>query len=81
MYPKKLVLKLEHFGSHATVLHLNITINNGERSAKLYDKHDEFSFFIVRMPNFHCIIRSSITRMEKQVGNMGKLIKTNFQGI
>ena len=111
MYPKKLLLKLEHFGSHATVLHLDITINNGEISTKLYDKHDDFSFFIVRMPNFHCNIRSSIfygivvskilriatlssfvisfyekyqctnNRMEKQVGHMGKLIKTNFEGI
>ena len=41
IYLKKLVLKLEHSGSHATFLNLNITISNGKISTELYNKCDD----------------------------------------
>ena len=60
IYPEELVLKLEHKGSHATFLDLDLTVENGKITTKLYDKRDDFHFFIVRMPNFHSNIPSSI---------------------
>ena len=60
IYPKELELKLEHSGSHATFLDLDINIDNGKVITKLFDKRDDFTFFIVRMPNFHSNIPSSI---------------------
>jgi len=60
IYPKELELKLEHRGSHATFLDLDLTIENGKITSKLYDKRDDFSFFIVRMPNFHSKIPATI---------------------
>ena len=51
IYPKGLVLKLEHSGYQAAFLDLNIAISNGKISTTLYDKHEDF--FFVCMPNFH----------------------------
>ena len=56
IYPKELELKLEHNGSHATFLDLDLYIENGKISSKLYDKDDKD----VRMPNIHSNIPSSI---------------------
>ena len=53
IYPNELVLKLEHSGCHATFLDFNITQSNGKISANLYDKREDFSFFVVCMTNFH----------------------------
>ena len=41
----KLVLKLEYSGSHAIFLDLDITINNGKISTKLYDKRNNFFLY------------------------------------
>ena len=60
IYPKELELKLEHNGLHATFLDLDLSIENGKISSKIYDKREDFSFFIVRMPNIHSNIPSSI---------------------
>ena len=44
-------LKVEHQGIHATFLDLDITIKDGQFIYKLFDKRDDFPFFIVRMPD------------------------------
>ena len=51
IYPADLELKCEHQGVHATFLDLEITISDGIFSYKLFDKRDNFPFFIVRMPD------------------------------
>ena len=53
-------LKVEHQGNHATVLDLDITIEDGIFVYKLFDKRDAFPFFIVRMPNLSSNIPSFI---------------------
>ena len=50
IYPQELDLKLEHSGSHASFLNLDITIKNKKFVYKLFDKRDSFPFSIVRMP-------------------------------
>ena len=50
IYPDELELKVEHSGSHASFLNLDITIKDGIFVYKLYDKRDAFPFSIVRMP-------------------------------
>ena len=44
-------LKEEHSGDHATFLCIDVTIENKRFIYKLYDKRDDFSFSIVRMPD------------------------------
>ena len=51
IYPDNLELKCEHEGTHATFLQLDITIRDGIAIYKLFDKRDNFPFFIVRMPD------------------------------
>ena len=51
IYPAELELKVEHQGNHASFLDLDITIIDGTFVYKLYDKRDQFPFFIVRMPH------------------------------
>ena len=60
IYPKELDLKLEHEGNHATFLDLEINIVDGVFVYKLFDKRDQFSFFIVRMPHLSSNIPSYI---------------------
>ena len=60
IYPEELELKIEYQGSHATFLDLDITICDGRFIYKLFDKRDNFYFFIVRMPHFDSNIPSSI---------------------
>ena len=43
-------LKVEHQGHHATFLELDITIVDNMFIYKLFDKRDDFPFFVVRMP-------------------------------
>ena len=50
IYPDELDLKLEHSGSYASFLNLDINIRNGLFVYKLFDKRDSFPFSIVRMP-------------------------------
>ena len=51
IYPKELQLKCEHQGTHATFLEIDITIKDDIFVYKLFDKRDDFPFFIVRMPD------------------------------
>ena len=60
IYPEELELKCEHEGSHATFLDLEITISDGIFLYKLFDKRDNFPFFIVRMPDLNGNIPSHI---------------------
>ena len=60
IYPSELELKLEHKGSHATFLNLEICIENNIFVYKLYDKRDNFPFHIVRMPQKSSNIPQSI---------------------
>ena len=60
IYPKELKLKCEHQGSHATFLDLDIEIKDGVFHYKLFDKRDNFNFFIVRMPDLSSNIPSYI---------------------
>ena len=60
IYPKELSLKLEHSGTHATFLDLDIKIEDGLFIYKLFDKRDAFPFFIVRMPHLQSNIPSTI---------------------
>jgi len=60
IYPKELELKVEHNGTHATFLELDITIQDGLFIYKLYDKRDNFPFYIVRMPCLSSNLPSNI---------------------
>ena len=60
IYPDELELKLEHSGTHASFLNLDITINEGIFVYKLFDKRDAFPFSIVRMPHIDSNIPESI---------------------
>ena len=60
IYPSELELKVEHSGSHASFLNLDITINEGLFVYKLFDKRDDFPFSIVRMPYVSSNIPESI---------------------
>ena len=51
IYPPELQVKCEHEGQHATFLELDISVQDGLFVYKLFDKRDEFPFFIVRMPD------------------------------
>ena len=51
---------MEHEGSHATFLDLDISIAGDRFIYKLYDKHDSFNFFIVRMPRMSSNIPSIV---------------------
>ena len=59
IYPPALDLKVEHRGTHATFLDLDIHIEDGIFVYKLFDKRDAFPFFIVRMPHLSSNIPSS----------------------
>ena len=45
-------MKYEHEGSHVTFLELDIRIVDGKFIYKLFDKRNDFPFFIVRMPDY-----------------------------
>ena len=60
IYPRDLELKCEHQGTHATFLDLQIDISDGIFVYKLYDKRDNFPFFIVRMPDLSGNIPSHV---------------------
>ena len=60
IYPPELELKVEHEGSHATFLDLDISIAGDRFIYKLYDKRDSFNFFIVRMPQMSSNIPSTV---------------------
>ena len=60
IYPEELELILEHSGTHASFLNLDITISEGIFVYKLFDKRDAFPFSIVRMPHIDSNIPESI---------------------
>lgn len=60
IYPKELELKCEHQGTHATFLDLEIDISDGIYIYKLFDKRNDFPFFIVRMPDLSGNIPSHV---------------------
>ena len=60
IYPTDLELKCEHQGSHATFLDLDINVSNGIFVYKLFDKRDNFPFFIIRMPDLSGNIPSHV---------------------
>ena len=60
IYPQELELKVEHSGDRASFLNLDIHIQDGMFIYHLYDKRDDFPFFIVRMPHRDSNIPDSI---------------------
>ena len=42
---------MEHNGSHATFLDLDISIDKGRFTCKMFHKRDTFNFHVVRMPS------------------------------
>ena len=60
IYPEQLELKLEHCGTHATFLNIDITVVENKFIYKLFDKRDAFPFDIVRMPDIRSNIPFSI---------------------
>ena len=60
IYPSDLELKCEHSGSRATFLDLEIIVIDGEFVYKLFDKRNDFPFFIVRMPDLNGNIPSHV---------------------
>ena len=60
IYPPELELKVEHRGTHATFLELDINVIDGMFVYKLFDKRDDFPFFIVRMPHLDSNIPSFV---------------------
>ena len=50
IYSPELQLKVEHSGTHATFLNLDITVKDGVSVHKLFNKRGVFPFFIVRIP-------------------------------
>ena len=60
IYPEELELKIEHSGTRASFLSLDISIVDGKFVHKLYDKRDSFPFEIVRMPFLSSNIPKSI---------------------
>ena len=60
IYPGELKLKLEHSGTLAKFLDLDIKIEDGVFVYKIFHKRDKFPFFIFRMPHFESNIPSNI---------------------
>ena len=60
IYPPELELKVENEGTEASFLNLHIHIRDGIFVYGLYDKRDDFPFFIVRMPHRDSNIPESI---------------------
>ena len=60
IYSGELELKLEHSGTHATYLDLDIKTEDGMFVYKVFDKREKFLFFIVYMSHFESNISSTI---------------------
>ena len=60
IYPKELELKCEHQGIHATFMDLEVDVRDGIFIYKLFDKRNNFPFFIVRMPDLSGNIPSHV---------------------
>ena len=60
MYPPELQLKVEHSGTHATFLNLDVMGKDGVFVYKLFNTRDAFRFFMVLMPYIDSNIPKSI---------------------
>ena len=88
IYPDNLELKLEHLGTKATFLDLEIEVVDGKFVYKLFGKQDSFNFFIVRMPhmdsNIHPFtfcgsIFSEFLRIERRSSSVSNFISAAHQ--
>ena len=61
IYPKELDLHVEREGNHVSFLDLDIKVEDSVFSYKPFDKRDEFSLFIARIPHFSSNIPSTIS--------------------
>ena len=82
IYPTDLELKVEHNGSHATFIDVDIFIDQGKFIYKMLDKKETFNFHIVRMPsttsNISPIIFYSFTMSEFEIIVGSTLLLKNF---
>ena len=54
IYPKELELSKENLGTtEATILDLNIKIENDKFNIGIYDKTDNYNFKVVKFPSIH----------------------------
>ena len=60
IYPKELDLQIERQGNQVSFLDLDIKVEDSVFVHKPFDKRDEFSLFIVRIPHFSSNIPSTI---------------------
>ena len=60
IYPSEMEHKIEHKGTHAAFLDLDIANVDHRCAHKLYDKRDNFNFFIVRKPHMSSNIPWSV---------------------
>ena len=70
IYHPELLLKVEHSGTHATFLNLDITVKDGMFIYKLFDKRDAFPLFIICMP----YIDSNIPKSKFYSALLGKFL-------
>ena len=82
IYPTDLELKVEHNGSHATFIDVDISIDQGKFIYRMLDKKETFNFHIVRMPsiasNISSIIFYSFTMSEFEIIAESTLLLKNF---
>ena len=64
-------MRVEHSGTHATFLNLDITVKDGMFIYKLFDKRDAFPFFIVPIP----YIDSNIPKLIFYSALLGEFLK------
>ena len=60
IYPKELDLQIERQGNQVSFLDLDIKVEDSVFVCKPFDKRNEFSLFIVRIPHFSSNIPSTI---------------------
>ena len=60
IYPHEMELNIQHYGTSATFLDLDITILDNKFVYKIYDKREDFPFSIVKMPFYSSNIPSHV---------------------
>ena len=88
IYPKELELKKENIDiTEASFLDLLITIDNNKFKTKLFDKRNNFSFSIVRMPHrnsnipgkmFYSTINAEILRICRATSTFDSFLETSL---
>ena len=61
IYPKELDLKAERQGNHVSFLDLDIKVEDSVFIYKPFDKRDNLSLFIVRIPHLSSNIPSAVS--------------------